>query len=222
MPADKFLSYSKFNKKYFNPYYLDKDLIQFNYITYHLSQKSLDIIQSQYQTPLTWHSSSTGYMTNFINSHASQLTIEETDKAIQMYDNFSSTFKESYKIYPFDLNSFISNYYSNTLPSEKNFIIEHMLNFNKIINCDSYLILSFEPFSREQYDAIKDHWSDNYSISSIIKNLKQVQTVLDNHKKDLRHLLATNDELLIENKQLKEINQDLSNQIYRSTFTNWS
>lgn len=227
MPADKFLSYSKFNKKYFNPYYLDNDLIPLNAVTYFLSETSLDAVQKQYQIPSTQHYSPSGYMTTFHSSH--RLTDDNKVRASNMYDELVSTlpilaseFKHPYKIYPFDLDTFVLNYYPNTLPSEKSFIIEHMLNFNKIINRSSYLILSFQPFTKEEYDQIKNHWSDNYSISSIIKSLKQVQSVLDHHKKDLRHLLAANDALYIENKELKAINQDLSDQVYRSTFTNWS
>lgn len=223
MPADKFLSYSKFNKKYFNPYYLDSDLINFMPVTYLLCQDSLTVLQEQYSSPNTHHLSPNGYMTTFYNSQLSSLSDSDRVKAYAMYEDFMSLNQNFHgRIFPYDLDSFVSRYYPNTLPSEKYFIVDHMINFNKIINRDSYIIISFQPFTKDEYEIIKQHWVDSYSIASVIKNLKQIQTVVDNHKKDLRYLLAKNDELAIENQQLKDINQDLSNQIYRSTFTNWS
>lgn len=222
MPADKFLSYSKFNKKYFNPYYLDSNLINFTAVTYFVSENSLDVIKKQYENPTAQHVSQNGFYTNFYQSQLSFMSEPDRVKASQLYDQFVSIYLDSYKIYPFDLDTFVSNYYPNTLPSEKTFIIDHMINLNKIINRGSYLILSFSPFTKDEYNQIKEHWLNSYSISSVIKNLKQIQTIVDNHKKDLRYLLAANDDLIIENQELKRVNADLSNQIYRSTFTNWS
>lgn len=215
MPADKFLSYSKFNKKYFNPYYLDNRLPIIYPVTCLLAERSLDILQSYYKTP-------DAFPSNFYAERTSKLTEEEKLESIKMKDEVHSISYTINKIYPFDINSFVDNYFSNTLPSERSFIVESMVKMGKIIPRNGYLLLSSSPFTKEEYDQIKSYWLNNYSISTVIKNLKNIQTIVDNHKKDLRYLALKNDELILENENLKKINNDLSNQVYRSTFTTWT
>lgn len=224
MPSDKFLSYSKFNKKYIDPIINNKSLINFNHYVYYtlLTDSGIDSVRDQYILPhpaFSWRLKEK-YETDMFNYSfdEKQVFIEEYRTILK----FLLPPSYNYLLYPYSLSDFINNFYSDYIPSERDYIVNSLLELNYIIPLNDYILLSPSKLSRSHYSVILDNWKKQISLNRIVDLMKEAQDILHAHKRDLSFLINKVDELSEENKNLKQQNIQLTNNVIRANQITWS
>lgn len=230
MAADKFLSLSKLNKKYFNPVIQDKRLTVLDRYTYYATQtSSISILKNKFN--IFVHDFQHQIHRAYSNS---RMSYDEESVLLQEITNIQSTlfpdalshelnnYSKKCYIYPFSFSDFKKTYYANCIPSESNFILQHMIANNKIINFETFLIIADSPFTKEQYSIMHEQWKNTISLDRILDDLKSIQNIVSEHRKDLKYLTHINDQLSEQNKNLMEINRNLSDNLHRASQINWS
>jgi hypothetical protein len=222
MASDKFLSYSKFNKKYLDPIINNKNLINFNEFIYYsiLSDSTINSLKEQYilPNPRFIYLTKDKYMTAMY-----EYTKEEKAVFTKEFNTLVSSMSSAFiSLYPYPLNDFVDNFYSNYIPSEREYIINSLLEFNYIKPFDDYVLLSASKISKDNYSLILDSWKKEVSLNRIVDLMKEAQEILHAHKRDLSFLVNKVDELSEENKNLKYQNAQLTNNVVRANQITWS
>lgn len=223
MATDKFLSYSKFNKKYVDPIINNKSLLNFDIPTYYLLQtdSGIDALRDQYLMPRNMFARST--QRNYILA-MEEYTQDEKKVLTQEYNSINNLghFYANKLVYPYSLEDFVQNFYSDYIPSERDYIIDSLVSSNYIIVFEDHIILNSIKFPKDLYKQISDEWKQNASLGKIVDLMKEAQEILHTHKRDLNFLLNKVDQLSEENKMLKQQNTQLTNNVVRASQITWS
>lgn len=231
MPSDKFLSYSKFNKKYLDPITTNSNLIEFNIFSYYhsLLEDGISSFRNNYimPHPRYMYNLQRKYIQSVGNYTKEELNIlnkEYSDIALKhsFVPSFAQYGSSTIYIYPYPVSDFVSTFYSNYIPSEKDYIISQLISLNYIIPFEDYTLLRKIKITKDDYSCIKQQWKDSTSLNKIVDLMKEAQDILHSHKRDLAFLLNKVDELSEENAFLKQQNTQLTNTVVRSSQLTWS
>jgi hypothetical protein len=224
MATDKFLSYSKFNKKYTDPIISNKSCIPFGIPSYYILQTDSGISQmrNQYLMPRSTYERSIhrSYVLAMENYTSSEKAILKKE-----YESIGKDSPFAYQpkvIYPYSLNDFVQNFYSDYIPSERDYIINSLLDIKYIIPFEDYIVINSIKLPKDEYKVIVENWKQNSSLNRIVDLMKEAQDILYTHKRDLNFLINKVDQLSEENKILKQNNVQLTNNVVRASQITWS
>ena len=224
MATDKFLSYSKFNKKYTDPIINDKSCISFSISSYYTLQTESGIseMRNQYLMPRSSYDRSMqrAYIFAMEGYSSGEKTVLKEE-----YESIVNDLPFAYQpkvIYPYSLNDFVQNFYSDYIPSERDYIINSLLDIKYILPFEDYIIINSVKLPKDEYKVIVENWKQNSSLNRIVDLMKEAQDILYTHKRDLNFLINKVDQLSEENKILKQNNVQLTNNVVRASQITWS
>ena len=214
-------AYSKFNKRYIDPLFKNKNLIP-AHVCY-LSE-DLSTLQKYYKLPRS---------SNYASSMNKYHTLDSDSKE-QLKIKFNSLFPFSNDninvrqyIYPFSMDQFIKEYYSLYLPSEVQFVIKKMIDLKIIISTsllfegDFFTALVVQPFTKEQYNSISSEWNSNYTFAGVAQSINNIANITAQYKKDYKYLNQELANLKNENTLLKSQLIEISQELLKATSHTW-
>ena len=94
--------------------------------------------------------------------------------------------------------------------------------FNRIIDCNSYLIIMAIPLTVEEHKIFSYQWKSVYSINAILPNLATIEKVYKSYIKELDYYYEQNEKLLEENNNLKQQLNFLTEELIKSNKVTWN
>ena len=226
MPSQILLSLSKFNKKHIDTIANHNQLVQINQSTFdYLKSNDLDSLKSIYSSPNIQQSVG-HYFSNELREYFAQTIVANTT-TINNTPKISGDLSRTY-IYPYSAAQYKAQYFAEYSPYEQDFLFNMFLNkddlpiFNRIIDCNSYLIIMAIPLTVEEHKIFSYQWKSLYSINAIVPNLATIEKVYKSYIKELDYYYEQNEQLLEENKNLKQQLNFLTEELIKSNKVTWN
>ena len=226
MPSQILLSLSKFNKKHIDTIVNHNQLVKINESTFdYLKSNDLDSLKSIYSSPNIQQNVG-HYFSNELREYFAQTIIANTT-TINNTPKTSGDLSRTY-IYPYSAAQYKAQYFAEYSPYEQDFLFNMFLNkddlpiFNRIIDCNSYLIIMAIPLTVEEHKIFSYQWKSLYSINAIVPNLATIEKVYKSYIKELDYYYEQNEQLLEENKNLKQQLNFLTEELIKSNKVTWN
>jgi hypothetical protein len=226
MPSQILLSLSKFNKKHIDTIANHNQLVQINQSTFdYLKSNDLDSLRSIYSSPNIQQNVG-HYFSNELREYFAQTIVANTT-TINNTPKTSGDLSKTY-IYPYSASEYKAQYFAEYSPYEQDFLFNIFLNkddlpiFNRIIDCNSYLIIMAIPLTVEEHKIFSHQWKNLYSINAIVPNLATIEKVYKSYIKELDYYYEQNEQLLEENKNLKQQLNFLTEELIKSNKVTWN
>jgi hypothetical protein len=226
MPSQVLLSLSKFNKKHIDTIVNHNQLVKINESTFdYLKSNDLDSLKSIYSSPNIQQNVS-HYFSNELREYFAQTIIANTT-TINNTPKTSGDLSKTY-IYPYSASEYKAQHFAEYSPYEQDFLFNMFLNkddlpiFNRIIDCNSYLIIMAIPLTVEEHKIFSYQWKSLYSINAIVPNLATIEKVYKSYIKELDYYYEQNEQLLEENKNLKQQLNFLTEELIKSNKVTWN
>jgi hypothetical protein len=214
-------AYSKFNKRYIDPLFNNKNLIPAHACYF---SEDLSTLQKYYKLP---RSSNYTSSINKYNNLDYDLKEKFKIKFNSLFPFLNDNINVRQYIYPFSIDQFIKEYYSLYLPSEVQFITKKMIDLKIIISTsllfegDFFTALVVQPFTKEQYNSISSEWDSNYTFAGVAQSVNNIANITAQYKKDYKYLNQELVNLKNENNLLKSQLIEISQELLKATSHTW-
>lgn len=226
MPSQILLPVSKFNKKYIDTIVNHNQLVKINQSTFDsLKSNDLDALRSIYSSPNIQQN--LGYYFSDELRNSFQQIITDNTTTTNNLPVLTADLSRAY-IYPYSAAEYKAQHFAEYSPYEQDFLFNIFLNkddlpiFNRIIDCNSYLIIMAIPLTFEEHKIYSYQWKSLYSINAILPNLATIEKVYKSYIKELDYYYEQNEQLLEENKNLKQQLNFLTEELIKSNKVTWN
>lgn len=226
MPSQILLPVSKFNKKYIDTIVNHNQLVKINQSTFDfLNSNNLDALKSIYSSPNIQQNVG-HYFSDELRKSFQQIITDNTitkNNLPVLAADLSKTY-----IYPYSAAEYKAQHFAEYSPYEQDFLFNIFLNkddlpiFNRIIDCNSYLIIMAIPLTFEEHKIYSYQWKSFYSINAVLPNLATIERVYKSYIKELDYYYEQNEQLLEENKNLKQQLIFLTEELIKSNKVTWN
>jgi hypothetical protein len=229
MPSQILLPLSKFNKKHIDTIVNHNQLVKINQSTFDsLKLNDFDSLKSIYLSPNIQQNNITVgyYFSDELRQYFQQVITDNTTTKNNL-PVLSTDLTRTY-IYPFSADEYKAQHLAGYSPYEQDFLFNIFLNkddlpiFNRIIDCNSYLIIMAIPLTVEEHKIFSYQWKSVYSINAILPNLATIEKVYKSYIKELDYYYGQNEQLLEENNNLKQQLNFLTEELIKSNKVTWN
>lgn len=229
MSSQVLLPLSKFNKKHIDTIVNHNQLVKINQSTFDsLKLNDFDSLKSIYSSPNIQQDNITVgyYFSDELRQYFQQAITDNTTTKNNL-PVLSTNLTRTY-IYPYSAAEYKAQYFAEYSPYEQDFLFNIFLNkddlpiFNRIIDCNSYLIIMAIPLTVEEHKIFSYQWKSVYSINAILPNLATIEKVYKSYIKELDYYYEQNEQLLEENNNLKQQLNFLTEELIKSNKVTWN
>lgn len=229
MSSQVLLPLSKFNKRHIDTIVNHNQLVKINQSTFDsLKLNDFDSLKSIYSSPNIQQDNITVgyYFSDELRQYFQQAITDNTTTKNNL-PVLSTNLTRTY-IYPYSAAEYKAQHLAEYSPYEQDFLFNIFLNkddlpiFNRIIDCNSYLIIMAIPLTVEEHKIFSYQWKSVYSINAILPNLATIEKVYKSYIKELDYYYEQNEQLLEENNNLKQQLNFLTEELIKSNKVTWN
>ena len=230
MPSQVLLPLSKFNKKHIDTIVNDNQLVRINQTTFDfIKSNDIDSIKSIYSSPnIQIDPYGHHFFSEELREYFQTVIFTNTTTQNNLPFHISTVDLAKTYIYPYSAAEYKAKHLAEYSPYEQDFLFNIFLNkddlpiFNRIIDCNSYLIIMAIPLTPEEHKVFSNQWKSFYSINAIVPNLATIEKVYKSYIKELEYYYEKNEQLLQENQTLKQQLNFLTEELIKSNKVTWN